>query len=115
MIAPGQFARLTATPRGAFSLLEIMAALTIATVATLLAITSLRPQTDLVGRAGCEATRVSLQAVADRFSQDQRDPLRRVDQLSRRGYWQGDVPNCPSTDQTLQVRSGQIVCPVHGS
>lgn len=101
--------------RRAFSLIEIMAAVTIAAGLAALAITQLRRPGDLAHANACSLCRETLQNEVGRyFDQTGTSPSTNLRELTSAQYWNGPLPTCPSTGRALTLdRNGRIDCPVH--
>ncbi len=101
--------------RFGFSLIEILAAVIIAATIATIAITQFRTPGDIAHARGCELTRETVQSEVMRYIDESGSaPSSDLRQLTGTEYWNGALPTCPSTGQSLQLdRTGKVVCPVH--
>ncbi|MEM9825972.1 MAG: hypothetical protein AAF958_05260 [Planctomycetota bacterium] len=105
-----------ALPRVGMTLLEIILALTISAVVAVITLSALRRPTESATEGACTANRAMIQIAVDRFHHDQeRYPQISTTELTTEGYWTGDLPSCPTRQQQYFLRSGTVVCPLHGS
>ncbi|TWU56826.1 hypothetical protein Poly51_27430 [Rubripirellula tenax] len=103
------------SPRRAFSLVELLAAVMIAAIVATIAISQYRTPGDTAHSRSCELCRETVQTEVRRFTDTtSSSPSSDLRQLTSTEYWGGPLPTCPVTGNAFQLdRSGTVVCSTH--
>jgi prepilin-type N-terminal cleavage/methylation domain-containing protein len=103
--------------RNAFSLLEIIAALVIASTVAVVGIQYLRPSGDTGKQRSCDLTREMLQNDTQRYSEYVGSmPSADLNELAFPQYSGAVLPTCPVTGQAYGLdKDDNVVCPTHES
>ncbi len=98
-----------------FTLLELIAAVIIASMLMVLSIRFMRPPAEAGSQRSCDLTRQLLQNDADRFLETVgRSPSRDLRELRSDDYSGVVLPTCPVTGEPYSIdNSGVVVCPTH--
>ncbi len=97
------------------TLLELVAALTIAATVAALGIHYLKPTGTVAHQRSCDLTRELLQNDCERyFDINGRLPRTDLRELQSSEFSGDPVPHCPSTGERYRLnRSGRVECPAH--
>ncbi|MDG2220912.1 MAG: hypothetical protein P8L85_06010 [Rubripirellula sp.] len=98
-----------------FSLLEIIAAVTIAVTLTVISISYFKPAKNISSQRSCDLTRQVLQNDADRYY-ELTGQLASTDlhQLKTKVFSGTTLPKCPDSDKAYtRNASGVVSCPTH--
>ncbi len=103
-----------ARTRFGFSLLEVIAALTLTALVAAIGIRHLRTPGETTHQRTCDVTRQTLQGYAERY----RDaigqlPGRDLREITTAEYAGITLPNCPTTGQPYRMRGGIVQCRTH--
>lgn len=105
--------RFTQAAKG-FSLLEVIAALTLTAIIAAIGIRQLSVPGDTVHQRTCDATRQTLQGYADRYRDDTGQlPGRDLREIRTANYAGTTLPTCPVTGRAYRLRRGVVGCPTH--
>jgi prepilin-type N-terminal cleavage/methylation domain-containing protein len=107
---------MTASKLG-FTLMEIIAALVIASLVSVIGIQYLRPSGDTSKQKSCDLAREMLQNDAQRYFEVHGVmPAADLNQLASPEYSGALLPTCPVTDQAYRLdRNNTVICPTHES
>ena len=105
--------RITRRANG-FSLLEVVAALTLTAIVAAFGIRHMREPDIAANQRTCDMTRQTLQGYAERYRDDV-GQLPRMDlrEIRTANYAGTTLPTCPVTGQAYQIRNGVVGCPTH--
>lgn len=100
-----------------FTLIEIIAALVIASLVSVIGIQYLRPSGDSSKQHSCDLTRELLQNDVQRyFDGNGVMPAANLNELASPEYSGIVLPTCPTTDRAYRLdRNGTVICPTHES
>ena len=105
------------TNKCGFTLMEIIAALVIASLVSVIGIQYLRPSGDSSKQRSCDLTREMLQNDVQRYFEIHGVmPAASLNELAAPEYSGLLLPTCPVTDQAYSLdRNDNVICPVHES
>lgn len=106
---------LSKTNQAGFSLLEVMAALVIASIVAVIGIQHLRPSGVSSKQKSCDLTRELLQNDVQRYWEFSGAlPSADLNELASPQYSGPVLPTCPTTDQAYRLdRTDTVICPTH--
>jgi competence protein ComGC len=106
---------LSNTNRLGFTLMEIMAALVIASLVAVIGIQYLRPSGEASKQKSCNLTREMLQNDTQRYSEvTGAMPAADLNELVSPQYSGLVLPTCPVTNEAYRLdRTGMVICPTH--
>lgn len=97
-----------------FSLLEVIAALTLTAIVAAFGIRHMRVPGETANQRSCDMTRQTLQGYADRYRDEVgRLPGRNLREIQTANYAGTTLPTCPVTGRAYQIRRGIVGCPTH--
>ncbi|ELP32401.1 competence type IV pilus major pilin ComGC [Rhodopirellula baltica] len=101
--------------RGAFSILEIIVALTIATMFAMTGLAFVQTHGETAKARACEGTRSMLQRDVELYEHENgRSPGRTLRELADEDYTGVSLPTCPTSGNAYGLDNGDVVCPTHG-
>ncbi|MCC9643028.1 prepilin-type N-terminal cleavage/methylation domain-containing protein [Rhodopirellula sp. JC740] len=102
-------------PQRGFSVLEVIAALTIATMFAMTGLAFLQTHGETAQSRACEAHRAALQSDVTLYEQENgRLPTSAMRELADADYTGEVLPTCPTSGNAYRLDRGNVVCPTHG-
>lgn len=101
--------------RRAFSILEIIVALTIASMFAMTGLAFVRTHGETAKSRACEGTRCMLQRDVELYENENgRLPGRTLRELADQDYTGSNLPSCPTSGNAYGLDRGEVICPTHG-
>ncbi|MFG0267695.1 MAG: competence type IV pilus major pilin ComGC [Rhodopirellula sp. JB055] len=110
-----QASRFCHSRRFGFSILEIIVALTIATMFAMTGLAFVQTHGETAKSRACEANRSMLQRDVELYeSETGRLPSRTLRELADEDYSGVNLPTCPVSGAAYGLDQGDVICPTHG-
>ncbi|MEO9592918.1 competence type IV pilus major pilin ComGC [Rhodopirellula bahusiensis] len=101
--------------RAAFSILEIIVALTIATMFAMTGLAFIQTHGETAKSRACEGHRSMLQRDVELYEHENgRSPGRTLRELADEDYTGPNMPTCPTSGNAYALDGGDVTCPTHG-
>ncbi|WP_047812215.1 competence type IV pilus major pilin ComGC [Rhodopirellula islandica] len=101
--------------RSAFSMLEIIVALTIATMFAMTGLAFVQTHGETAKSRACEGNRSTLQRDVELYEHETgRLPGRTLRELADEDYSGVNLPTCPASGNAYGLDQGEVTCPTHG-